>query len=86
MGVSTNYCITDTGTLLLSFQEQQPRRNFVKSYVKDLTKSAIHADQKHVKLQQMWPQIFAELIRNAVMDMWDTQAYMKKCMDDLDKS
>ena len=57
----------------------------MKNCVRDLAYEAIQTNQKQVALQGMWEQIFAEMVRSAVIDMWDPQAYMKKCLEELEK-
>ena len=68
------------------FQEQRSRRQFVSSYVRDLAKDAVLADQKRAALRNIWPQVLEEMVQNAVIDMLDSTAYMKKCFEELEKS
>lgn len=51
-----------------------------------MTKEAIFVDRKRNELNKVWPQIFYEMVYSAVSDMSDSSSYMKKCMEDLDKS
>ena len=51
-------------------QEQQSRRQFVSSYVRNLAKDAVLADQKRAALRNIWPQVLEEMVQNAVIDMW----------------
>ena len=67
-------------------QEQQSRREFVASYVVDLAKDAVLADQKRAALRSVWPQVLREMVQTAVIDMWDSTAYMKKCLEELEKT
>ncbi len=50
-----------------------------------MTQEAIAVDKKRNALQKLWSQVFEELIQTAVIEMWDNQAYMKMCMDDIEK-
>ena len=68
------------------FQEQLSRHRFVTSYVQDLAKDAVLADQKRTALRKIWPQVLEEMVQNAIIDMWDSPAYMKKCLEELEKS
>ena len=68
------------------FQEQRSRRQFVSSYVRDLAKDAVLADQKRAALRNIWSQVLEEMVQNAVIDMWDSTAYMKRCFEELEKS
>ena len=58
----------------------------MKSYMAELTKDSILSDQKQSLVQTMWPQILSELVHNCLIDMCDSPAYMKKCMEELEKS
>ena len=59
------------------------RKNFVHSYITDLSREAVMVDQKRNALEKIWPQVFAEMVYEAVVDMWDTKTYMKSCLEDL---
>jgi hypothetical protein len=50
------------------------------------TKEAIFTDRKRNELLKQWPMIFHEMVYSAVGDMTDMQGYMKKCLEDLEKS
>ena len=56
------------------------------SYVRDLAKEAVLAVQKRAALRNIWPQVLEEMVQNAVIDMWDSTTYMKKCFEELEKS
>lgn len=62
------------------------KNDFSKNYISELKSEAIHVDSKRIELQKVWPQIFVELVQNAVIDMYDGTSYMKKCMEDLEKT
>ncbi|XP_052279635.1 leucine-rich repeat-containing protein 49-like isoform X3 [Dreissena polymorpha] len=67
-------------------QEMQAKRSFARSYVNEMTKEAIFTDRKRNELIKIWPQIFYEMVYSAMSDMSDTQSYMKKCLEDLEKT
>ena len=67
-------------------QDQQGRKSFVHKYLNSLAKDTIVADQKQASMMQAWPQIFTEMVRNATVEMWDSNAYMKKCLQELEAS
>ena len=54
--------------------------------MRDLAKDAVLADQKRAALRNIWPQVLEEMVQNAVIDMWDSTAYMKKCFEEMEKS
>ena len=51
-----------------------------------MTKEAIFTDRKRNELNKIWPQIFYEMVYSALSDMADPHTYMKKCMEEVDKS
>lgn len=67
-------------------QEQNARRNFARSYVNEITKEAIFTDRKRNELLKQWPMIFHEMVYSAMADMTDMSGYMKKCLEELEKS
>ncbi|XP_064618842.1 leucine-rich repeat-containing protein 49-like isoform X2 [Lineus longissimus] len=73
-------------TLKQKSQELKMKNDFSKLYIAELKSEAIHVDSKRIELQKVWPQIFVELVQNAVIDMYDGTSYMKKCMEDLEKT
>ncbi|CAH1797225.1 unnamed protein product [Owenia fusiformis] len=66
-------------------QEKKTKQQFSMNYIKDLTTQAIMTDKKKQTLQKVWPQIFYDLVQNAVIDMADPGSYMKRCMEQLEK-
>jgi hypothetical protein len=46
----------------------------------NLLEEAVIADQYRSALASDWPAILAEFVRKAVIDMWDRNAYMKRCL------
>jgi len=51
-----------------------------------MTKEVIFTDRKKAELNKIWPQIFYEMVFTSVTDMSDSHNYMKKCMDELEKT
>ena len=62
------------------------KRGFARSYVNEMTKEVIFTDRKKAELNKIWPQIFYEMVFTSVTDMSDSHNYMKKCMDELEKT
>ncbi|CAC5411418.1 LRRC49 [Mytilus coruscus] len=73
-------------TVNVKQQEQNARRNFARSYVNEITKEAIFTDRKRNELLKQWPMIFHEMVYSSMSDMSDMQSYMKKCLEELEKS
>ena len=71
---------------LLYFQDVAQRQKFVRHYVKELTYDAIQSNQKQTALRTLWPQILTDMVHSAIDDMWDSNNYMKKCLEQLEKS
>lgn len=66
--------------------QDRTRKDFVRGYVKDLARAAIENYDRQAALQQVWPQVLAELVHSAVRDMWDSSAYAKRCLQQIEKS
>lgn len=49
-------------------------------YVEDLVKEATAINMKNEALQKLWPQMFIELVRDAVMEVRSKDSYMKLCL------
>ena len=54
------------------------RKNVVDELVTKLSKEASMIAEKRARLLAMWPSIFVEMIKDAVMDMWDLETYVKR--------
>ncbi|WAQ99125.1 LRC49-like protein [Mya arenaria] len=67
-------------------QDAQGKKTFARSYVNEMTKEAIFTDRKRNELIKIWPQIFYEMVYSSISDMSDSQTYMKKCLEDLEKT
>ena len=64
-------------------QDHKSRKSFVRSYITDLSKEAIMVDHKRNAMEKVWPQVLTEMVYAAVIEMWDTKAYMKSSLDEL---
>ncbi|XP_006822735.2 leucine-rich repeat-containing protein 49-like [Saccoglossus kowalevskii] len=69
-----------------ALQERRQRQLFSRSYVKELTSEAILVDHKLSALQQVWPRLFIEMVHNAVLEMSNSNDYMRKCLQDLESN
>jgi leucine-rich repeat-containing protein 49 len=49
-------------------------------YVEDLVKEAAEINMKSEALQKLWPQMFIELVRDAVIEVHNKNSYMKFCL------
>lgn len=52
----------------------------------EMTKEVVFTDRKQNELNKIWPQIFYEMVYSAVSEMSDPQSYMKRCMEELEKT
>ncbi|XP_004712070.1 leucine-rich repeat-containing protein 49 [Echinops telfairi] len=64
-------------------EEIKEKKKFCKMYIDDLVKEAMEINMKHEALQKLWPQMFIELVRDAVMEIRNKNAYMKLCLQQL---
>jgi leucine-rich repeat-containing protein 49 len=71
-------------SLFCSSQEQQARKAFVSSYIASLAKEAISTDQRQVAIRQNWPRILSDMVHHLVAEMWDSKAYMKRCLEEIE--
>lgn len=53
------------------------RKDFCQTYIQELMKEAADINMKHEALQKLWPQVFIELVRDAVMDIRNKESYTK---------
>ncbi|XP_061172062.1 leucine-rich repeat-containing protein 49-like [Saccostrea echinata] len=67
-------------------QDSSNKKQFAKNYISEITKETVFTDRKKNEFLKQWPLIFHEMVYNAVTDMSDTQGYMKKCLEELEKS
>ena len=62
------------------------RKDFASKYITELSKEAILVDHKKNNLRKIWNQLFMEMVQTAVVEMFDSQTYMKHCYEELEKS
>nr|XP_060617773.1 leucine-rich repeat-containing protein 49-like [Anolis sagrei ordinatus] len=61
-------------------QETKDRKNFCQSYIQEMVKEATDISMKNESFQKLWPQMFIELVRDAVIEIRNKDAYMKLCL------
>uniref|UniRef100_A0ACB8E5K7 Leucine-rich repeat-containing protein 49 n=1 Tax=Sphaerodactylus townsendi TaxID=933632 RepID=A0ACB8E5K7_9SAUR len=61
-------------------EEAVDRRRFSHAYIQDLVKEAAEINTKNESLQKLWPQMFIELVRDAVIEIRNKDSYMKLCL------
>ncbi|XP_074956294.1 leucine-rich repeat-containing protein 49 isoform X7 [Phalacrocorax aristotelis] len=61
-------------------EEIKERKTFCQTYVKKLVKEAADINMKNESLQKLWPQMFIELVRDAVIEIRNKNSYMKLCL------
>ncbi|BFY97135.1 hypothetical protein BsWGS_00175 [Bradybaena similaris] len=69
-----------------SKQDTYSKKNFSHNYVADLTKEALFSERKRIELLKIWPSLITEMVQDALSDMVDMEAYMKRSLEVLDKS
>ncbi|XP_078315691.1 leucine-rich repeat-containing protein 49-like isoform X8 [Crassostrea virginica] len=67
-------------------QDSSNKRQFAKTYISEITKETVFTDKKRNEFLKQWPLIFHEMVYSAVTDMSDMQGYMKRCLEELEKS
>uniref|UniRef100_A0A4X2LRD0 Leucine rich repeat containing 49 n=1 Tax=Vombatus ursinus TaxID=29139 RepID=A0A4X2LRD0_VOMUR len=73
-----NYTTRDFYTEKL--EEIKEKKKFCKTYIQDLVKEAAEINMKNESLQKLWPQLFIELVRDAVVEIRNKNSYMKLCL------
>ncbi|NXJ14363.1 LRC49 protein, partial [Odontophorus gujanensis] len=58
-------------------EEIKERKAFCQTYVKNLVREAADIHMKNESLQKLWPQMFIELVRDAVIEIRNKNSYMK---------
>lgn len=58
-------------------EEIKERKTFCQTYVKNLVKEAADIHMKNESLQKLWPQMFIELVRDAVIEIRNKNSFMK---------
>ncbi|XP_048722897.2 leucine-rich repeat-containing protein 49 isoform X4 [Caretta caretta] len=61
-------------------EEIKERKQFCQTYIQDLVKEAADINMKNESLQKLWPQMFIELVRDAVIEIRNKNSYMKLCL------
>ncbi|XP_075431943.1 leucine-rich repeat-containing protein 49 isoform X5 [Ascaphus truei] len=61
-------------------EEIKEKKVFCHTYVQDLVKEAADINMKNESLQKLWPQMFIELVRDAVIEVRNKNSYMKQCL------
>uniref|UniRef100_A0A8D0GKL2 Leucine rich repeat containing 49 n=1 Tax=Sphenodon punctatus TaxID=8508 RepID=A0A8D0GKL2_SPHPU len=61
-------------------EEIKERKKFCHAYIQDLVKEAADINMKNESLQKLWPQMFIELVRDAVIEIRNKNSYMKLCL------
>lgn len=64
-------------------KEIKDKKKFCKMYVEDLVKEATAINMKNEALQKLWPQMFIELVRDAVIEIRSKDSYMKLCLQQI---
>ncbi|XP_064608025.1 leucine-rich repeat-containing protein 49-like isoform X2 [Liolophura sinensis] len=65
---------------------QSSHADVAKSYVAEVVKDTLYCDRKNNELRRIWPQLFYEMVKDAVLEMTDIKSYMKKCMEEIERS
>ncbi|KAM9640547.1 leucine-rich repeat-containing protein 49 isoform 1-T1 [Morphnus guianensis] len=61
-------------------EEIKERKTFCQTYIENLVKEAADINMKNESLQKLWPQMFIELVRDAVIEIRNKNSYMKLCL------
>ncbi|XP_073068201.1 leucine-rich repeat-containing protein 49 isoform X2 [Manis javanica] len=64
-------------------EEIKEKKKFCKMFIEDLVKEATEINRKNEALQKLWPQMFIELVRDAVMEIRNKDSYMKLCLQQI---
>ncbi|ERE74607.1 leucine-rich repeat-containing protein 49 isoform X5 [Cricetulus griseus] len=64
-------------------EEIKDKKKFCKMYVEDLVKETTAINMKNEALQKLWPQMFIELVRDAVIEIRSKDSYMKLCLQQI---
>ncbi|XP_068000062.1 leucine-rich repeat-containing protein 49 isoform X2 [Melanerpes formicivorus] len=82
-GESTNRAVLNYTTKdfhMEKLEEIKERKTFCQTYVENLVKEAADINMKNESLQKLWPQMFIELVRDAVIEIRNKNSYMKLCL------
>ncbi|KAM5292361.1 leucine-rich repeat-containing protein 49 isoform 2-T2 [Ctenodactylus gundi] len=64
-------------------EDIKEKKKFCKMYMEDLVKEATEINMKNEALQKLWPQMFIELVRDAVIEIRNKNSYMKLCLQQI---
>ncbi|XP_048185610.1 leucine-rich repeat-containing protein 49 isoform X2 [Perognathus longimembris pacificus] len=64
-------------------EEIKEKKQFCQLYVEDLVKEASDINTKNAALQRLWPQMFIELVRDAVLDIRHKSSYTQLCLQQI---
>ncbi|KAF6131285.1 leucine rich repeat containing 49 [Phyllostomus discolor] len=64
-------------------EETKGKKKFCNMYIEDLVKEATEINTKNEALQKLWPQMFIELVRDAVIETRNKNSYMKLCLQQI---
>jgi len=64
-----------------TLQEEEERRTFAVNYMKEIANTAILAERKKKKLNEILPGIFCKMVRSAVTDLNDLDTFMKNSFE-----
>ncbi|XP_006172365.1 LOW QUALITY PROTEIN: leucine-rich repeat-containing protein 49 [Tupaia chinensis] len=64
-------------------EEIKEKKKFCKTYIEDLVKEATEINMKNEALQKLWPQMFIELVRDAIIEIRNKNSYMKFCLQQI---
>ncbi|XP_006888405.1 PREDICTED: leucine-rich repeat-containing protein 49 isoform X3 [Elephantulus edwardii] len=64
-------------------EEIKEKKKFCQMYVDELVKEATEINMKNEALQRLWPQMFIELVRDAVIEIRNKNSYMKLCLQQI---
>ena len=67
-------------------QDQDNKRHFSHNYLTEMTKEAIFNDRKRTELMKIWPSLIVDMVKNSLTEMSDMDAYMKRSLDELERS
>ncbi|KAH0619821.1 hypothetical protein JD844_014141 [Phrynosoma platyrhinos] len=76
--LTLNYTMRDSQ--MEKLEERKDRKNFCQTYIQELVKEATDINVKNESFQKLWPQMFIELVRDAVIDIRNKDSYMKLCL------
>lgn len=62
-------------------QEAEERRTFAVNYMKEIANTAILAERKKKKLNEILPGIFCKMVHSAVTDLNDLDTFMKNSFE-----